>query len=845
MNISSNWCLISLLISLSSIFYRLVSAQPFDYPIANLSTIWKNSETAPHSVDFNDGATVRAILLRGSFGPRYACGFYCNGNCDTNYLFAIFIVQTNSASGITLPASGFPQVVWSANRDNPVRMNATLELTLDGDLVLRDADGSIAWSTSTGGKSVVGLNLTETGNLVLFDKNNSTIWQSFDYPTDSLVPGQKLMIGQKLTASVSLTNWSEGLHSFSLTDKGLFSFVVSDPRQVYYERRYSVYLNKTSYVRFRNGSLSLFQQYSSEIKNETVDVVFSIPEASSAQYMRLGPDGHLKVYEWQNEWNQVADPLTGYFGECNYPMVCGKYGICSNGFCGCPTSNGQTNYFKQESDIQPMAGCVPSTPLSCESTQHHSSIELRDITYFTFASDLGNRDRENIDSETCKQACLTNCSCKAAFFLYNDNFSAGDCYLLSEIFSMMKNDKGKTHYNSTAFLKIQTILSSSPGGSGKKTREKPKILGISLGSAGVFVLIVICGIFFWLKNDNDEVEEADYLDHLPGLPRRFSYEELENVTEKFTRILGRGGFGSVFEGTLNDGTKVAVKLLEGLGQIKKSFLTEVEVIGSIQHVNLVGLIGFCAEKSHWLLVYEYMPNGSLDRWIFNNAMLDWKQRKKIILDIAKGLTYLHEDCRQKIVHLDIKPQNILLDDNFNAKVCDFGLSKLIDRKKDKVMTTMRGTPGYLAPEWLNSIITEKVDVYSFGVVTLEILCGRKNLDRSLPEEDMHLLSLLKKKAEEGALLDLVDTYNQNMQLNGDEVVKTMKLATWCLQSDFTSRPSMAMVVKVLEGVNEVEQNLDYNFFNPVPPRKLREIGGQLEENSSSTILLPSILSGPR
>ncbi|KAJ0111779.1 hypothetical protein Patl1_03221 [Pistacia atlantica] len=607
MNISCNWCFISLLLSLFLIFSSLVNAQSFDYPTANLSTLWKNSASAPHSVPFTDGSTVRAILLRGSFGPRYACGFYCNGNCDTNYLFAIFIVQTNSGSGITLPASGFPQVVWSANGDHPVRINATLELTFDGDLVLRDADGKIAWSTKTGGKSVVGLNLTETGNLVLFDNNNSTVWQSFDYPTDSLVPGQKLMLGRKLTASVSLTNWTKGLFSLSLTNEGLFSFVGSNPRQVYVQNSLSFNVTETSYVRFMNGSLSLFLN-SSEISDKPDQIFYSIPEASSAQYMRLRPDGHLNVYEWENgEWKVVADLLTGYLGDCNYPMVCGKYGICSNVFCRCPTSDGLATYFKQENDSQSTAGCSQITPISCEYSAHHSFIELKDVTYFTFYS-----DRENIDSEKCKQECLMNCSCKAAFFRYSDNSSYGDCYLPSEIFSMMNNDKSKTHYNSTAYLKIQNVSSPSPGGSGKKSRQDPKILGLSLGAAGLFVLVTGILVFFFWKKNFDDVEE-DYLDQVPGLPRRFSYEELENVTEKFTKILGKGGFGTVFEGTLNDGTKVAVKLLEGLGQIKKSFLTEVEIIGSIQHVNLVGLIGFCAEKSHRLLVYEYMKNGSLDR----------------------------------------------------------------------------------------------------------------------------------------------------------------------------------------------------------------------------------------
>lgn len=139
-----------------SVFLYSVDAQPFDYPTASLSMKWKNSVTANHSVQFSDGSTVRAVLLRGTFGPRYACGFYCDGTCD-NYLFAIFIVQTNSVSYITLPSAGFPQVVWSANRNFPVKINSTLELMSSGDLVLTDADGTVAWSTNTSGKLFLSL----------------------------------------------------------------------------------------------------------------------------------------------------------------------------------------------------------------------------------------------------------------------------------------------------------------------------------------------------------------------------------------------------------------------------------------------------------------------------------------------------------------------------------------------------------------------------------------------------------------------------------------------------------------------------------------------------------------
>ncbi|KAJ0713731.1 putative protein kinase RLK-Pelle-SD-2b family [Helianthus annuus] len=420
-------------------------------------------------------------------------------------------------------------------------------------------------------------------------------------------------------------------------------------------------------------------------------------------------------------------------------------------------------------------------------------------------------------------ACLNNCSCRAAFFHHVFNVSSGECYLPSEVFTMVNVELDAYLGNTSAFIKVQDSRNPSP--LPKKENRVATLVGATTGTS-LFVLIVIIGFIMFIahkKKRNIELEE-EYLDQLPGMPTRFFYEELRTATENFNKKLGQGGFGSVFEGSLKDGSKIAVKCLEGLSHIKKSFLAE----GSTW-------------KSQLFLVYDFMSNRSLDRWIYHGNrehVLERECRKKIILDIAKGLAYLHEDCRQKIAHLDIKPQNILLDNDFNAKVSDFGLSKLMDRNQSQVMTTMRGTPGYLAPEWLSSVITEKVDVYSFGIVLLEILCGRKNFDRSQPEESWHLLRVFQKCCEQDTLLDIVDTNSEDMQINGTEVVEMMKIASWCLQTDYTRRPSMSSVVKVLEGGTKVESNLDYSFTDPRP-----QVNNSQEKGS--TPFLPSVLSGPR
>lgn len=264
-----------------------------------------------------------------------------------------------------------------------------------------------------------------------------------------------------------------------------------------------------------------------------------------------------------------------------------------------------------------------------------------------------------------------------------------------------------------------------------------------LAPVGGFILLTILFLitYFIRKRRTQQqhlIKEEEEFRNLKGTPMRFTFQQLKAATEQFKDKLGEGGFGSVFKGQIAD-ERIAVKRLDRAGQGKREFSAEVQTIGSIHHINLVRLIGFCAEKSHRLLVYEYMPKGSLDRWIYcrhdnDSPPLEWSTRCKIITNIAKGLAYLHEECTKKIAHLDVKPQNILLDDGFNAKLSDFGLCKLIDRDMSQVVTKMRGTPGYLAPEWLTSQITEKADVYSFGVVVMEVICGRKNLDTSLSEE---------------------------------------------------------------------------------------------------------------
>lgn len=371
--------------------------------------------------------------------------------------------------------------------------------------------------------------------------------------------------------------------------------------------------------------------------------------------------------------------------------------------------------------------------------------------------------------------------------------------------------------NQVAFINVMDDSAQPKTWRSHFWKQTGNIVGISLG-AGLLFIIILYFLFTLLRNKRrmrkTEALNGDdgFLKTLSVLPPRFTFDELKAITRDFSRKLGSGGFGSVYEGVLGDGTMVAVKQLEDAFQGYGEFRTEIATLGSLSHVNLVQLHGFCAEESHHLLVYEYMVNRSLDRWLFSADAarhLSWSTRMRIAVDTARGLAFLHEECRECIVHLDVKPENILLDDKFRAKLSDFGLSKLIDRtdQHSRVPTGMRGTPGYIAPEWLMETgVSSKSDVYSLGIVLLEIVSGRRCVDLSAPAEDCYLAAATIRRFQEEKLMEIVDT---RLEVHGlpeeDEVKKVVMVALWCIQEDPAMRPDASAVSRMLEDEMQIEE----------------------------------------
>ncbi|KAJ0976522.1 hypothetical protein J5N97_011996 [Dioscorea zingiberensis] len=291
-------------------------------------------------------------------------------------------------------------------------------------------------------------------------------------------------------------------------------------------------------------------------------------------------------------------------------------------------------------------------------------------------------------------------------------------------------------------------------------------------------------------------------EELERAPRFFSFHELCEGTKGFKEELGKGAFGTVFKGTFF-GKTLAVKRLEKVVEEgEREFRTEMEMIGRTHHRNLVKLLGYCNEGSHRLLVYQFMSNGSLADLIFKGDQNrpDWKERFRIALDVARGINYLHEECETHIIHCDIKPQNILMDDYWTAKISDFGLAKLLMPTQTRTFTGIRGTRGYLAPEWYKNVpITVKTDVYSFGIVLLEILCCRKNMELEVDVDEIILSQWVYSCFLAGELEKL--TLDEDVDMV--EFEKAVKVGLWCIQTDPILRPSMKNVIIMLEGYAKI------------------------------------------
>ncbi|CAL9168370.1 unnamed protein product [Musa hybrid cultivar] len=762
---------------------------------------------------------------------------------------------------LSLTHSATRTVVWSANRDAPAPRDGTVTLSTGG-LVVSHPNGSVLWSTPRLPSPVRALRLLDSGNFLLLDAANATLWQSFDHPTDTLLSSQVLPAGSSLIASVSDNDFASGDYSLVLTT-GDAVMTWKGGAQQYWSLSKDVrsFKNSNSGVTYMATNVTGLNLYSTEGK--VVLQVF-LP-TSDFRIVKLDPTGRFHVFSYSvaNASSILDDEFTAPTSNCDLPFPCLSLGVCTaraNGStCSCPA-----RFVHLESgNCSPANGSLPpssssSSSASCggDSDLATSYIQLGSgIDYF--ANKFASPATSGNDISACQNLCTGNCTC-LGFFYWN---SSKSCYLMrNTLGSLFNRNAGET---SSSIGYIKTLVSgSSPPTSGGTS--KTHLIAILLPTVAAFLLIFVvvsAGIIWWKRSNDprrlrmgrpskrlatkeinlgrhkssrtqslvtDDDESTDENDGgsdtlIPGLPTRFTFKELEAATNYFRNKIGSGGFGAVYKGELPDRTTVAVKRIESAGlQGRKEFCTEIAIIGNIRHVNLVRLRGFCAQGNRRLLVYEYMNRGSLDRSLFGvGPALEWQERVDIARGAARGLAYLHAGCDHKIIHCDVKPENILLHDGGQVKISDFGLAKLLSPEQSGLFTTMRGTRGYLAPEWLtNAAISDRTDVYSFGMVLLEIVHGRKNRSGGSEEGEeveegsgsgwssaaaarggyFPLVAL--EGHEEGQYLQLADQ-RLEWRVREEEVARVVKLALCCLHEEPWLRPSMAVVVGMLEGNMEV------------------------------------------
>lgn len=361
------------------------------------------------------------------------------------------------------------------------------------------------------------------------------------------------------------------------------------------------------------------------------------------------------------------------------------------------------------------------------------------------------------------------------------------------------SDTGVARDVNTTNLPVFKLENSSSG------LSNGAIAGIVIGC--VVVLGVGLGGFCWFwwkrrrEDDDDEIEDWE----LEYWPHRFSYQELHQATDGFAKdkLLGSGGFGKVYRGKLENNVEVAVKCVNhDSKQGLKEFMAEISSMGRLQHKNLVPMRGWCRKGNELMLVYDYMPNGSLNKWIFDNPekLMGWEGRRRVLADVAEGLNYLHYGWEQVVIHRDIKASNVLLDSEMRGRLGDFGLAKLYTHGEVPNTTRVVGTFGYLAPEVATMASpTAASDVYSFGVVVLEVACGRKPIDTSVETEDEEvLLDWVRKKYAEGKLIEAADKRITG-QFEVEEMEAVLKIGLTCCHPDPLRRPTMREVVAVLLG----------------------------------------------
>ncbi|MQM16120.1 hypothetical protein Taro_049077 [Colocasia esculenta] len=758
-------------------------------------------------------------------------------------------------------------VVWVANRNDPlVGVPGTLAIA-DGSLVMRDAGGGQRWTTNTtaasGGASVV-LQLMDDGNLFLntsVGQRARVLWQSFDHPTDTFLFGMRLTLARGARQSRQFTSWrsatdpSEGEYSLGMERTGEGSV------QLFIWRRSTPYWRTGPWIGGRFSGVRVrplsFYGWNFVPEDGSGSMVLSFARYNASLFwFQLQWDGRENISILDNSTKMWSNAFLQPSGECDIYNTCGANAKCTeSGDAGKRASCQCLRGFMPQWQTTWAAGnwtggCVRKAQLKCEmnatsgaSVDDDGFADLRGVKL----PDLSEWVIAATDADGCRRSCLNNCTCTAYTYVEGTG-----CMTWSSDLVDVQQFTDSTGYN--IFIKLAASELAD------KDRIWILILIISLLVVIIFLLILYlwwnykAKIKDWLKKSRKRgdtrllaslghvrqdhqaefVSPAEFVDQSKDgknseLPI-FSFDALATATGYFheSNKLGQGGFGHVYKGILPGGREVAVKRLsEKSGQGHEEFKNEVILIAKLQHRNLVRLIGCCIQGDEKMLVYEYLPNKSLDAFIFNPSMrplLDWRKRFNIIEGIARGMLYLHRDSRLRIIHRDLKASNILLDEEMNPKISDFGMARIFGGNQNQANTTrVVGTFGYMSPEYaMEGLFSIKSDVYSFGVLLLEIVSGHRNNSFHRTQDSPNLVGRAWQLWNEDKSLELVDPLIRS-SISTREAMRCIQVGLLCVQDRANDRPTMTSVVFMLE--NEA-------MAHPVPKQPTFTLEGSPAETES-------------
>ncbi|XP_015574228.2 G-type lectin S-receptor-like serine/threonine-protein kinase At4g27290 isoform X1 [Ricinus communis] len=737
-----------------------------------------------------------------STGGNFELGFFSPWKSNNRYV------------GIWFKKVPEQTVVWVANRNNPLSdSSGFLRITTTGTIhIFSNQSGLPVWSSdSSAAPNNPILQLLDSGNLVVKDgvKGTNYHWQSFDHPCDTLIPGMKLGWNLVTNQSWSMNSWkssqdpSTGDYTYKLDPHGLPQIVL---------------LQTGSGIRYRTGPWDgvRFGGGPPLRENSVFNpiFVFKVPfvyysftniESTTISRFVVNQSGILEHLTWNQRRGQWVRIITLQSDQCDAYNQCGPNGLCNSNtspICRCP--KGFTPKVPQDwKNLDESGGCIRKTTLNCSGNvgfQKFSGLKLPDSSQY-----LVNKNATT--PVECETACRRNCSCMA----YAKTEVSGCVAWFGDLLDIREYSKG----GQVLYIKVDAsdIAESND-------RRTAMIILVSIVSGVLLFTASICFIV-WKKRsnriedgnagigpgnctpDNNPTNGDEDLDQLP----LYDFFLILSATDNFSyeNKIGEGGFGAVYKGDLPTEQVAVKRLSKDSGQGLKEFKNEVIFISKLQHRNLVRLLGCCIHGEERMLVYEYMPKRSLDLCLFNQTRgtsLDWQKRFNIIVGIARGLLYLHRDSRLRIIHRDLKASNILLDDEMNPKISDFGLARTFGGDQNEVNTNrVIGTYGYMPPEYaIDGLFSVKSDVFSFGVLALEIVTGKKNRGFYHPEHDLNLLGHAWRLWIEERPAELMDSVMEQ-PVPTPELLKSIHVGLLCVQQRPEDRPTMSQVVLMLDSEN--------------------------------------------